>query len=220
MITDIVFPKNNEKEFIQLAEELEVKTLCFLYSIDEFDKKQKEYDTKVKILSGIYTEEKKIQKARKKSNIVVVTKVDDVRGCVERFKPDILFGMEQDTKKDYMHQRNAGINHAICNLGKKKEVSFGFLLSDILYSRKKEVLLGRMRQNIGLFRKYGNRMIIATGAKNPYQMRNMRDLAELFNIIGMRPEESKKAIRDASVLFDYNERKKKGEVIDGVEVVN
>lgn len=221
MITDIVFPKRNEKKFIVTAEELGLKKLCFLYSIEEFEeRKEVNYETNIEVLFGIYCDEKKITKARKLSDIVIVTSTDDVRKCVEQKKPDVLFGMEQDTRKDYMHQRNSGVNHTICTLANKNRVNLGFFLSDILSASKPEVILGRMKQNIMLFQKHKSNMIIATGAKKPYQMRNMIDLAALFNVIGMRSENSKDAVRRLYEIYENNMKMKKGEFCDGVEVIS
>ena len=33
---DIVFPQNNEKEFIKVAKKLDYDSLCFVYSITNF----------------------------------------------------------------------------------------------------------------------------------------------------------------------------------------
>ena len=78
---DIVFPNNNEKDFIKIAEKIGYKEICFVYSIQKI-KSKKQTSKKLKIKYGILTEEKNINKAKKLSNIVLVDCSDNTRNII------------------------------------------------------------------------------------------------------------------------------------------
>jgi len=140
----------------------------------------------------------------------------DVRKAVEKTKPDFIFDQEIEKRADYMHQRNSGLNHIICQLAAKNDVAVAFSFVQLLDLRTRSKAMGRMAQNIKLCRKYKVRMIIASFAQEPYQMRAPKDLISLFVKIGMHPKEAKDALSEAQRII---ERKKKVMVADGVEVI-
>ena len=66
---DIVVPDNNEEEFIAMAEKLGYKALCFLYNLNGYLNKQKNFEAKkIKIYAGILADSKNINKIKSKLN--------------------------------------------------------------------------------------------------------------------------------------------------------
>jgi len=64
---DIVFPANNEKEFIRIAEKLGYNELVFLYDYNEFLKKQNnKFDGKINIKLGILSGPRNIYNLKNK----------------------------------------------------------------------------------------------------------------------------------------------------------
>ncbi|MDP6139299.1 MAG: hypothetical protein QGI89_04355, partial [Candidatus Woesearchaeota archaeon] len=64
---DIVIPKNNEEDFVAIAEKLGYKGLCFLYNYNDYLNKQKNFETKkIKIYTGVLAENKNINKIKSK----------------------------------------------------------------------------------------------------------------------------------------------------------
>ena len=70
MKADIVFPKNNEEEFISIALKLGYKEICFCYSLSNFKKYKSD---KIKIFYAIQLEKlEQLSMAKKKTDCVIV----------------------------------------------------------------------------------------------------------------------------------------------------
>jgi len=201
MYIDIVFPKNNEAEFISIAKRLNYNKLCFVY--DDLEKikrlktkQNKKTKQKPKILYGTLTNFKNINKARQTADLVLIESSIDDRKILENSDDVILFNPEINKKKDFMHQRASGLNHVMCKLAKRNNISIAFPFSQILNleNKKRAELIGRIMQNIKLCRKYKVKTIIASFAKKPFEMRPQNDLISFFSNIGMHPKEAKDSL--------------------------
>jgi hypothetical protein len=187
MIIDIVIPQNNEQEFIDMAKRLGYKALCFAYD----RKRSASYDSKgLRILVGMLVNERT---SGRPNNDVILARMPS-RAVVERMKPDIIFELEQEEKKDYMHQRNSGLNHITAEICRKNGTNIGFSISSLLEVKNRARVLGRMQQNIRLARKYKLHMVIASFARSPYQMRAPEDMASLLVTIGMHQKETREGV--------------------------
>lgn len=188
---DVVFPRNNEEEFISMAFKLGYDELCFVYdSIEELNRKKKMIKNKqLKLCFGLDL------KSRKKNSLVVDKASGNSREVIESKNADIIYGFEIITKKDYIHHRASGLNHVLCKLMSKNKVAIGFSVSLILNYKQKAVLMGRMKQNIKLCRKYKVKMVIGSFSSEPYEMRPVHDLISLFCLLGMHASEAKNALR-------------------------
>jgi len=197
---DIVLPKNNEEEFIKIAEKLGYNRLLFLYGLEEYIEKQKTpiKNAKIKINYGILANERNIQKINgkfKNKNIFVAVKSPfNSRDIIERSYANMVFSLEEPGRKDFMHQRGSGLDHILAKLAHDKNVAIGFSLSSVLNSENKHIILGRMMQNIKLCRKYKVKTIIASFAQNPYEIRSFYDIISLFMVLGMQQKEVKDAL--------------------------
>lgn len=199
MYVDIVFPEGNEEAFLKIAGTLGYKCLVFVYeksdaipkSLLELSKK-----SKIKIQTAIIAEEKQIQKAKKTADVVIVKSTGNDRWVLEKSSADIMFGLEEVQKKDFMHHRGSGLNQVLCKIAasKKKKIAFDF--SAVLNAKGmlRAQIIGKMMQNIRFCRKYKVRMLIASFAKIPYGMRSPEDLTAFFTSIGMHPKEAKDSL--------------------------
>lgn len=186
---DIVIPANNEEEFVEIAEKLGYKALCFLYGVNEYSNVQKKVESKkIKIYTGILADSNNINKIKGKFGntkvFVAVKSSNNDREIIEKSKADMIFSFEDSTKKDFIHQRASGINHILCKFAKKNNLIIGFSLNSILNSKNKHVILGRMIQNIKICKKFKVKPIIASFAEKPFDMRSAHDLKSLFGILG------------------------------------
>jgi ribonuclease P/MRP protein subunit RPP1 len=129
----------------------------------------------------VYVQDKEIEKKLGIETELVSTKVvvegGDVivnRKAVENKKVDILLSPEKNDKRDFMFSRNSGLNQVLCKLAAKNNVAISFNFSDVLNCSGKERarLLGRMRQNVRLCKKYKVKMIFSSFAKNKYELRS------------------------------------------------
>src|SRR3989344_3838600 len=112
------------------------------------------YGYKIDILSRV--------PKQKCKDLVVVQGGDDAlnRVALSCHFVDILLDPHLGNRKDFMHQRNSGLNHVLCALAKEHNVAIGFSFSSILRAQHREKLLGRIMQNILLCRKYKIPMVI------------------------------------------------------------
>ena len=228
MYADIVVPNNNEESFVVVAEKLGYRAIVFLYEPEKYrpaaEVKQlldkKGCKTKLILQSGIITNSKNVQKARNNSDLVVVWETENIREAVERAKPDIIFGMEEQQKRDFMHQRNSGINQVVCDIAKEKHVYFGISMGHILSSRSRHVLFGRMMQNIRLYRKYENQFVFASFAQQPYEMRAPKDIISLLVVLGVDSKPAKNSLNQVNCIIERNKKIRERRIIaDGAEIV-
>lgn len=190
---DIAIPNNNEAEFIELAARLGHKKLHFLYNFDDYDKDkiQKKLESienkKINMQIGFIINQKNINKALQQSKFLVAKSSDKDRFFIESKKVKMIYGFEEINKKDYLHQRASGLNHVLCELANKNNVSIGFAYSS-LFNKNPEtasLIMGRMMQNISLCRKYKVKTIIGSFSENPFDMRSLHDTISLFSMLGM-----------------------------------
>ena len=192
---DVVFPDKNEKDFIDVAEALGYTGLIFVYE-HKFPSQKEKFKTKLKIHDALLVQPKKVISVKNKSALVFVQAEEDNRFVLEKARPDMVFAFEEAQKRDFMHQRGSGLNHILCRLAKENVVKIGFSFNSVLNSRgmTQAQILGRMHQNIQLCRKYKCRMVIASFAKLPYELRAPKDLLAFFTELGMHQKEAKDAL--------------------------
>ena len=112
------------------------------------------------------------------------------RGLVEKRKLKILLNPHVNNLRDSLHFRSSGLNHVLCKLCYENNVSVGFSLDSALDAK----LLGRIKQNIKLCRKYGVKMRFFSFAKNKFEMRGREDMLAFLRSIGMTGKEAKDAL--------------------------
>ena len=203
MHSDIVLPKNNEIEFIEIASKLGIKKLCFLYDFDYYDEQKttkklesvKNYNN-VSVETGFLVNQRNFGKAAKQSKLLVAKSSEKDRVFVESNKIKLIYGFEELYKKDYLHQRASGLNHVICELAKQNNVAISFSYS-MLFDKNPAVasmLMGRMMQNIALCRKYKVKTAIGSFAENQFNLRSSYDVMSLFTMLGMSGEKIKESL--------------------------
>ena len=186
MFIDVVIPSGNEEDFVKMAELLGTKGLIFLYR--ENNKKAldkiKNIKTFVKIYFGI------LNKVSSRYDYVFST---GAREHFENKKFDIVFDLEMHFGKDKHHYRSSGLNQVLSVLAKEKGISIAFNFNEILKGKKREMIVGRMKQNVVLCQKYGVGMFLASFAKKPTEMRAWKDLISFGVTLGMNKKEAKEA---------------------------
>ena len=112
------------------------------------------------------------------------------RKLVESGKIKILVNPHVNTHKDSLHFRAGGLDHILTRLCKEKNVAIGFSLSTLDNS----LMIGRIRQNIQLCRKYKVKMLFFSFASNQFELRSANDILSLLRILGMTGKEAKDAL--------------------------
>ena len=134
------------------------------------------------------------------------------RNFFESKKTDIITSLETSLTKDKTHFKDSGLNQVLAKLAKKNNIAIAFNFNNILNANKQYIILGRIRQNIRLCRKYKIPMIIVSFANTYFEMRNPKDFISLGISLGMTPIEAKNAVsknidgilssKDPSILAD------------------
>lgn len=187
MTTDFVFPSNNEKEFIEIAEKLDYDELHFVYKNkkDAADLDELQKNTKIKLNIALIQHPRRIKKEDGTLMLAKASASEDNRYALEKTKADIIFAFEETGRRDFIHHRDSGLNHILCAIAKEKGKTIGFSFSSILKSEGmlRAQIIGRMIQNIELCRKYKVNTMIASFATSPYEMRGWHDLMAFFGIL-------------------------------------
>lgn len=189
MATDIIIPNNNEKEFISFASVLGFDSLVFLYEKALFDKQKdvllKYADRKkLRIKFGLLNNNYKGSGSEKKTTNYHYSPKNS-RDCFEKAKSSTIYSLEFGRRKDFIHHRASGLNHVLCNLAKKNNISIGFSLSDIRKAKnRRHILIGRTIQNLYLCKKYKLKTVVGSFARQPYEMVAASDLKSLFKVLG------------------------------------
>ena len=163
---DYILDLNNE--FLSIAEKLGYSELAAAKQIDV-----SKFNTKIKLVCS-----KKIFKSDIKKD----------RGLIESKKADIIYGFETLSRKDGFHFLNSGLNQVLAKLMKDRNVSYGISFSQLLNASKQEqsVMFGRIMQNLKLCKKYKVHVIAASFARNPYEMRDSKDMQAFARVLGLQ----------------------------------
>jgi RNase P/RNase MRP subunit p30 len=214
---DVVLPKENEEELAFMAERLGFGSLCFLYEND------KEMNNAAARISAI----------RKKSKLKFYTaslgsgNADIIFGDVSRTdidelvtnrKIDALSGFEQIKGRDKFNYRNSGLNHISAKAMADKKKIYCIDISMLIEPRSRTVLMGRVKQNIMLCKKYKVGIAAASFADSPFRMRNPTDVLSLLWLLGL--QDGKRLFTAIEEKAVFNTKRKEGKIIrEGVERV-
>ena len=167
-----------------------------------------------------FKDKKDIIKARKKYNFVVVSgkNLKENRIIVEAC-PDVVL-IHYNSKRDFMKERNSSLNHVICKIASKNGVAVGIDFSEILNSKNRDAVIGRLMQNIKLCRKYKTRILFFSFASDVFELRAAQDIMAFLQSIGMTPLESKNALMLTSKIISKNKSKRHPSYIaEGIRII-
>jgi RNase P/RNase MRP subunit p30 len=208
MFYDIVFPKNNEKDFISIAEKLDIDGLVFTYPY--VDKKTSasakskivllQKTTKIKLKIAFEATGTKIYKVHDINEIVIAKASENSRDVIARYMPNVAYDLELSAQKDFAKARNSGLDKAICQFANKNSVLVAVSFSNILNSSAQ--LIGRVKQNIKLCKKYKVKTMIGSFAKEPYAMRSPHELKAVLLSLGMYTSNAKQSIEAVCELIE------------------
>lgn len=176
MFSDIVFPNGNEKDFVDMALRLGYSSICFVYEPKSF--KRFSCD-KLKVFCGVLSD-----KHFSGADFVIAKANDNIRPVLERGQVNLVFDFELGERKDFIHHRNSGLNQVLCKIMKENNIALGFCFNSVLNSKNPQ-LLGRIMQNAGFARKYKIKTVLASFAKNPFEMRAPKDLVAFAEVLGV-----------------------------------
>lgn len=101
-----------------------------------------------------------------------------LREMMEREKGQ-FFLLSHAAKKDFMHQRNAGLNQVFCAIAKKRQHTFIFDIHELEHDKA----IGRVMQNLRLAKKYGVPVVFTSFPKEKMQLKSFHDLTALHRVL-------------------------------------
>ncbi|MBI2142397.1 hypothetical protein HYU15_02835 [Candidatus Woesearchaeota archaeon] len=171
MFIDIVSPKGNEKELIAMASRLGVKGLA-LVGATEARLAELQKQTGIKLYTA----------GRGKAGITIAEQIS------KRTKADILIAGHVLKHSEYRELARKGI--AIC-----------YPVAELLNADDKPRYLETIIRSIMLCRKHKVKMIAATMASEPYDMRAEQELKSLFLTLGMSTKQAKEAVTGTNEII-------------------
>ena len=226
MFTDIIIPEDNEKKFMKIALKLDLKSICFVYKTQDFEEKNNEifdYDGEIKIFKGLLlsnAELSKTRKLRKKLKPDIILTNESSRKAFSS-QVDIIFEVENQ-KKDFLRFINSGFDFVKAQLAKKNYSMLGFSFSQILNSGvfNRVNLFSRLIQNATICRKKKVDAVIASFAREPYEMRAYHELFSFGAILKMESKQLKESLENTYKRIIFNEKLNSGKIIErGVEIL-
>ena len=127
----------------------------------------------------------KIRDSDKKTEIIFSSYDDDLnRKILEKENINILL-INLSGRKDKMKQRNSGFNEVLAKIAKKKNVTIGINLNEIIDSEEKNKaeILARVKQNIKICNK--NKLKMKFISPNKKYEKDIYDLKSLGLVLGM-----------------------------------
>ncbi|HLD06717.1 MAG TPA: RNase P subunit p30 family protein [Candidatus Nanoarchaeia archaeon] len=182
---DVVFPGGNPSAFLAAARRLGFQDIAAVGGQREDG-----------VVPAVLCSPKDVMKSRRAGALVLVMHSAEDRFAIEKARPDLIFGLEQQPK-DFMHSRNSGLDQVLCTLAAKNQVAVGFDFGSVLRADdvERSRLMGRMMQNIRLCRKYRVAMVLGSFARSPGEMRACHDLMSFGISLGMHPQEAKQSLK-------------------------
>ncbi|MFH1359381.1 MAG: hypothetical protein ABIH37_05825 [archaeon] len=135
---------------------------------------------------------KQIMKLKKEGKEVVVVAQDDDfnRKIFENKDVDMVVGLELHDRKDFMKQRDSGLNEINCKLAHDNNIKIGIDVGKIgkLEKIEKARVLARVRQNIQLCKRTGTKIVVLGDS-------GKQEIMSLFLVLGGSTSQGKEGLR-------------------------
>ena len=114
------------------------------------------------------------------------------------------------------------MDHVICAFMAERNIGYLICFGNILHSnsQRRTRLFGRISQNIMLCRKYKVKVVLSSGARTVWDVKNPWDLAIMSRFLGMSDGESMAAVSKNTLHFvkKASERNSQNILLSGLEV--
>ncbi|MGV8172021.1 MAG: hypothetical protein ACP5OA_04985 [Candidatus Woesearchaeota archaeon] len=174
---DVVLPKGNEKEFIEMALKLGYSKIVFLVdNIAYIRPSSDKIDIKIAYLLKDVSD---IHKAKKRFDYIFATAE---RKYFES-KIDFILDSELSDRRDSFHYRATNLNQVHAELAKGRDITIIFNFSNLLVSSQS--VYGKMSQNAVLIKKYDVKNDSFSMASCPLRMKSRAILDSLLSTLSL-----------------------------------
>jgi len=137
---------------------------------------------------------KKIAELKKNKQPIIVQAQDEKfnRKMFENPDIDIILSPESHNRKDYMKQRDSGLNEILAKLAKENNIKIAIDLDNLKKQDKtqKAIILSRIKQNIQLCKRTKTKLIIF-----PKTKQNKQDITSFMQTLGSSTQQAKQALQ-------------------------
>ncbi|MDK2908269.1 MAG: hypothetical protein PWQ87_727 [Candidatus Woesearchaeota archaeon] len=195
MFVDIVhWPKNLEKEFLALLNQLNQRIVCL--ADENIKKPLYEEPDGIKIIHLPFN-------SRVNGlGILELKDVENLRDFLSHLNRKIIFGFESLPLKESVSSFPSGLNRAICKEMNKRENIYGLCISQLIHSPNKTKMLSKAIQNLFLCNKYSVKVAVFTLASSPYDLRSEKEVRALLNTLSSNQRFARDAMKTIPKLID------------------
>lgn len=132
--------------------------------------------------------QQEIRKFRKDADIIFVSGDDSTnRSASECWETDCISSPVRPDQKDFMHQKNSGIDYTIARSCAERGIAVEVNFSEILnyYGKLGSELMGRIQQNVKICSDTKAPVLLTSGARNTFELRAPRELLAVGNFLGL-----------------------------------
>lgn len=108
-----------------------------------------------------------------------------IRFALEKVQIDAIIGVEIVNPKDSVHFLRSGLDQVTCKIASEKGKNIGFSFHELMDAQNKGKLLGRMKFNVFLCKKYKVKMMFLTFFEKTEEMRSVKDLQLFLGLLGI-----------------------------------
>tara|TARA_Y100000034_G_scaffold106053_1_gene134469 strand:- start:1057 stop:1674 length:618 start_codon:yes stop_codon:yes gene_type:complete len=185
---DIVLLPKNIESYLSRSKSLGYNDVIFLTEL-----KPKEFNSLKDKNLGVLFKPKNpndFRELRKYKNpaLIIGTSTDEkiIRRLLENSKVDGVVDVETEFGRDHTHYRRANVNQVLAKIAKDNGKRYFVDFSRILNSKKRAKLIGRIIQNIRIFRKYKVPISIASFARSENELRSKDNLEAFAKVLKAR----------------------------------
>lgn len=129
----------------------------------------------------IFLEQKKDALISKEYNIHISKAT---RANIENKQKKYHYFAEYLEEKDSLHHRRSGMNQVLMKIIKEKQKILVIGIEDLLIHEDKPLIIGRIKQNLKLAKKYSVPIIICSLATKPENLRSKEELKSFIKMLG------------------------------------
>ena len=191
------FLGKKDKKIEETAKKLGFERILFVKQIEkpeyfnklEKEKNKRQFDACLIKTKNLEIMRKFIDKAYNFFEYILVLGTSDEinRSSLEHKKVFALVAPEFSRGKDFLYQRNAGLNHVLCKLARANKKSIIFRFSDITEAQNKSLILGKIAQSIKICKKYGTNYLFINFCSHPKEMMHEKELKILEKLLLVDP---------------------------------
>jgi RNase P/RNase MRP subunit p30 len=148
---------------------------------------------------------------------------EDCRRASECWEVDLIVNPELNEARDMLDQWNSGLDNIITSYMAEREIGYCINIDNILKSKgiRRTRLVGRIRQNLKLARKYKVKTILSCGFDSGWYARSPIDLIQFGKTFGLTNVDARDSVtkNPSEIVERVGDRNNPNIIMSGLEVL-